>query len=90
MKSTVSQRRANDRRAAPSFLSAGKGSTPLYWNPSLGKVRMGYPTGKVRMGYPTGKVRMGYRWGRNKLLLQITISPHLASPEGEGQIHLTG
>ena len=27
--------------------------------------------------------------GRNKLLLQITISPHLASPEGEGQIHLT-
>ena len=28
--------------------------------------------------------------GRNKLLLQITISPHLASPVGEGQIHLTG
>ena len=28
--------------------------------------------------------------GRNKLLLQITISPHLTSPVGEGQIHLTG
>ena len=38
---------------------------------------------------PLGKVRMGYPWGRNKLLLQITISPHLSSPEGEGQIHLT-
>ena len=37
---------------------------------------------------PLGKVRMGYPWGRNKLLLQITISPHLASPVGEGLVTL--
>ena len=60
-------------------------------NKSLTKQsNLSLPFGKARMGCPLGKVRMGYPWGRNKLLLQITISPHLASPEGEGQIHLTG
>ena len=39
---------------------------------------------------PKGKPILTFPKGRNKLLLQITISPHLASPVGEGQIHLTG
>ena len=54
------------------------------------------PLGKVRMGYPPGETERGlkmvtgetYFYSRYQPPLD-RISPHLASPVGEGQIHLT-
>ena len=57
-------------------------------NPSLGKEQVA-PTNHHQPP-PSLKPILTFPKGRNKLLLQITISPHLASPVGEGQIHLTG
>ena len=50
----------------------------------LGKVRMGYPTGETERGL---KMMNGITSSDSDISLHLShISPHLASPVGEGQI----
>ena len=55
------------------------------------------PLGKVRIGYPTGENERGLKMDTIVISLGVDYgysdshtSPHLTSPEREGQIPLTG
>ncbi|KIP62431.1 hypothetical protein ST43_02055 [Prevotella pectinovora] len=69
------------------LVSATPDRRPIITFPK-GQPILTFPKGQPILTFPKGQPILTFPKGRNWLLRLNVISPHLASPEGEGQIQL--